>query len=66
MASIIEEFLRPIVRSFLSDQTHALFVRAASWLDANIAGRSTKIVIGMILGLAAFFSVPIVIGLLGF
>ena len=65
MASIIEEFLRPIVRSFLSDQTHALFLRAANWLDTNIAGRTTKIVIGMILGLAAFFSVPIVTGLLG-
>jgi len=66
MASIIEEFLRPIVRSFLSDQTHALFLKMANWLDANIAGRTAKIVIGMILGLAAFFSVPVVTGLLGF
>lgn len=66
MESIIEEFLRPIVRSFLSDQTHALFLKMANWLDANIAGRTAKIVIGMILGLAAFFSIPIVTGLLGF
>lgn len=65
MDKIILEVLRPIVRSFISDWTQSLFVKAANWLDANIAGRTIKIVIGMFLGLAAFFSIPIACGLLG-
>ena len=66
MTSIIEEVLRPIVRSFLSDHTHALCLKAANWLDANIPGKTAKLILGMILGLVTFFSAPIVTGLLGF
>jgi hypothetical protein len=66
MTKIIEELLRPIVRSFIEDRAHSLFLKAANWLDANLASRTAKIVIGMLLGLMAFFAIPVVSGLLGF
>jgi hypothetical protein len=66
MASIIEELLRPIVRSFLTGQTHALCLKMAHWLDANVPGKAARLILGMLLGLVTFFSAPIVTGLLGF
>jgi hypothetical protein len=66
MANIIEEILRPIVRSFISDQAQALFLKIANWCDTRIPSRTAKIVIGMFLGLAAFFAIPVVTGLAGF
>ena len=41
-------------------------LRAGAWLDTKIGGRTTKVVIGMILGLAAYILIPIFVGLLGF
>ena len=66
MESVIKEVLRPIVRSFIEDRTRSLFVKAANWLDANVPGRTAKILIGMVLGLAAFFAIPVLTGLAGF
>ncbi|RTE91964.1 hypothetical protein [Bradyrhizobium sp. LVM 105] len=66
MTGIIRELLLPIVRSFVEDRSLALFTKAGKWLDANLAGRHVKLVIGMFLGLAAFFFVPVVCGILGF
>jgi len=66
MESVIKEVLRPIVRSFIEDRTRSLFVKAANWLDANVPNRTAKILIGMVLGLAAFFAIPVLTGLAGF
>ena len=66
MAPIIRELLTPIVRSFVEDWSLALFTKAGKWLDANVGGRNVKLFIGMLLGLAAFFFVPVVCALLGF
>jgi len=65
MAGFIGELLFAIVRSLVADWARTLFVKVGTWLDARIAGRTAKVVIGMGLGLAAFFLIPVLMGLLG-
>lgn len=65
MTGIIRELLLPIARSFVEACSLALFKKVGQWLDENVAGRYVKLVIGMLLGLAAFFFVPGVFGILG-
>ncbi|MDD1526172.1 hypothetical protein C7U92_09965 [Bradyrhizobium sp. WBOS7] len=65
MTGIIRELLLPIARSVVEAWSLALFTKVGNWLDANVAGRYVKLVIGMLLGLAAFFFVPVVRGILG-
>ena len=65
MAGFIGELLIAIVRGLVADWAHALFVKVGTWLDGKIAGRTAKVVIGVVLGLAAFFLIPVLIGLLG-
>ena len=66
MAAVIRELLLPIVSSVIEDWSLALFLRIGKWLEANHAGRTVMVVVGMLLGLAAFFFVPVVCGILGF
>ena len=66
MASIIGELLFAVVRSLIADWAYSLMLRAGAWLDTKIGGRTTKVVVGMILGLAAYILIPIFVGLLGF
>ncbi|MDI1265020.1 MAG: hypothetical protein PS018_17355 [bacterium] len=64
MAGFIGELLFAIVRSVIADGAYALFVKVGAWLDTKIAGRTAKVIIGMLLGLAAFFLIPVFFGLL--
>jgi hypothetical protein len=66
MANIIGELLFAVVRAFIQGWTYSLFLKIGAWLDTKIRGRAMKIVAGLLLGLAAFFLVPIVSGLLSF
>lgn len=66
MASIVGELLFAMPRGFIADGAYSLCMKAGAWLDTKIAGRKAKIIMGMALGIAAFFLVPVVLGLLGF
>jgi hypothetical protein len=66
MSKVIEDVLRPIVRSFIEDRTFALFLKLANWLDANIASRGAKVALGFVLAFAAIGSVVVLTALSGF
>ena len=66
MAEIVGELLFVIVRAIFTDLAYAQFIKVGTWLDAKISGRTAKVAIGMLLGLALFFLIPIFAGLLGF
>ena len=66
MEKAVHDFLAPYVRSFISDQGFALFQKLANWLDAKIPSKAARVVIGLLLGLTAIFTVVTVTALAGF
>lgn len=65
IANIIEELLLAIIRAAVAGWAYSLWVKLATWLDPKIKGRWAKLIIGGLLGLAAFFLIPALFGLLG-
>jgi len=63
MAKLIGELLFAMVGSLIKDWGNSLFLRVGAWLDTRVHGRTTRIVVGILLGIAAYFFIPIVIGL---
>jgi hypothetical protein len=66
MTNIIGELLFAMARALIANWAYCLFIKVGTWLDTKIAGRASKVVTGMFLGLAAYFIIPIFAGLLGF
>ena len=66
MANDIEEMLRPIVRSFISDSIESQALKAANWLEAKIPNRGVKIALGALLAVATISSIVVVTALSGF
>jgi hypothetical protein len=68
MAKFIGELLYVAVSTFIEGWANSFLKqavqKAGAWLDTKIHGRTTRIVIGMLLGLAAYVLFPIVAGLL--
>jgi hypothetical protein len=65
MAKLLGELLFDLFRVLVGDVVKQAAVKVGAWLDKNIRGRRTKIVVGLLLGLAAYFVFPIVLGILG-
>jgi hypothetical protein len=65
MAALFAELLFDLVRSLVGDGLRRAALAVCSWLDTRIHGRTARIVVGLLLGLAAFILVPVVFGLLG-
>ena len=65
MAKLLGELLLDLLRVLVGDVLKQLALRVGGWLDNNIRGRRAKIVIGLLLGVAAYFLFPIVLGILG-
>jgi ABC-type sugar transport system permease subunit len=58
---LVAALIRGWVNSFLKQ---LILEKAAAWLDARIHGRTTRIVVGVLLGIGAYFLIPILAGLL--
>ncbi|WP_247390574.1 hypothetical protein [Bradyrhizobium sp. 35] len=65
MANILGKLLFALIRSIVAGWAYALWVKLATWLEPKIQRRWVKIAVGGLLGLAAFFMIPIVMALLG-
>jgi hypothetical protein len=65
MANILGEILFAIIRSFVAGWAYALWIKLATWLDPKIQRPWVKVAAGGLLGLAAYFMIPILMGLLG-
>ena len=66
MAGFVGELLIAVARAFITDWAYSAFLKAEYWLDGMIGSRKKKVVVRMLLGLAAFILIPIFIsGFLG-
>ena len=65
MAKLFGELLFELARSLIGGLLERAVLRAAAWLDAKLPGRRTRIVVGLLLGIAAYFLIPVLAGLLG-
>jgi hypothetical protein len=66
MVSFVGEMMVGLVRFLFEDWLRQAAIRFCTWLDPMVHGRMAKVVIGGLLGLAAWFLVPVFAGLLGF
>ncbi len=64
MAQLFGELLFGLVRALVESLLKEAALKLCAWLDTRIHGHTTKIIVGGLLGLAAFFIYPIIIGLL--
>jgi hypothetical protein len=64
MAKLFIELLIWLIRIVVVDLLWQVVVKCCAWLDTKIHGRATKTIVGLLLGLAAFFIFPIIMGLL--
>ena len=65
MARLFGELLFELARSLIGSLLERAVLRAGAWLDTRLPGRRTRIVVGLLLGIAAYFLIPVLTGLLG-
>lgn len=63
MAKLFGELLFELVRIVIEDWLKQSALKVCAWLDTKIHGRTTRIVVGLLLGLAAYIVFPIIVGL---
>ncbi len=63
MAKLLVELLLGLIRVLVMDLLWQAVAKLCAWLDTKMKGRWPKLFVGGVLGLAAFFLVPIVLGL---
>jgi hypothetical protein len=66
MAKLFGEMLFYIVRVIIFDLVSAAVFKFCVWLDMQVPGRWPKLIVGGLLGIFAYFAIPILMGLLGF
>ena len=65
MAKLLGELLFDLLRVVVGDLLKGAALTLCTWLDQNIRGRRVKIIVGLLLGVAAYFLFPIILGVLG-
>jgi hypothetical protein len=69
MANIIGELLFAMISAFIKGWAKSflkqIVLKVGAWLDTKVHGR-TRIVVGLLLGVTAYFFVPIIAGLLAY
>jgi hypothetical protein len=63
MTRLLGEMLFGLVRILIEDWLKQAAFKVGAWLDTQIHGRTLKLVVGGLLGLAAYIVFPIIIGL---
>ncbi|MDA9549454.1 hypothetical protein ACM43_34380 [Bradyrhizobium sp. CCBAU 45321] len=65
MAAFVAELLFDLVRALVGSWLRQAVVAICAWLDTKIHGRAGRFVVGGLLGIAVFFLIPVIAGLLG-
>lgn len=65
MAGIIGELLIAIVRGFLAEAANLGFLKIGAIIERKTGRGAATVVIGMIMGLAAYILIPVLLGVLG-
>jgi len=63
MANLIGEMLVGLIRILIEDWLKQAALKVCAWLDTMVRGRVARFVLGGFLGLAAYFILPIILGL---
>jgi hypothetical protein len=66
MAKLFGELVIYLIRVIIFDLLSAAVFKFFVWLDMQIPGRWPKVIVGGLLGIVAYFAIPIIMGLLGF
>jgi len=66
MAGFIGDMVFGLVRFLFEDRLRQVAIQFCTWLDPMVHRRIAKVIIGGLLGLAAYFLAPVFAGLLGF
>jgi hypothetical protein len=64
MARLLVELLLWLIRILVVDLLWQAVAKFCAWLDTKIAGRWPRLIVGGVLGLAAFLLFPMILGLL--
>lgn len=65
MAAFLAELLFDLVRALVGSWLREAAVAICAWLDTKIHSRTARLLVGLLLGAAAFFLIPAISGLLG-
>ncbi|WP_439363129.1 hypothetical protein ACNJYD_20245 [Bradyrhizobium sp. DASA03005] len=65
MAALLAELLFDLVRAVVGSWLREAAFAIGAWLDTKIHSRTARLVVGLVLGAAAFFLIPAISGLLG-
>jgi hypothetical protein len=63
MAKLVGELFFGLVRILVADLLKQAAVKVCAWLHTKVQGRTTRLVLGGLLGIAAYFIFPIILGL---
>jgi hypothetical protein len=63
MAKLFGELLLELMRILVADLIRQTALKVCAWLVTKIHGRVTRMVVGGLLGVAAYFIFPIIMGL---
>jgi len=66
MAKLFGELLFGLIRLLIVGLLKQAAVKVCAWLDTKVHGRIARIVVGGLLGIAAYFIFPIIMGLFSF
>jgi len=65
MAAFVAELLFDLVRALVGSWLRETAFAIGAWLETKIHGRAARVVLGLLLGAAAFFLIPAITGVLG-
>ena len=65
MAAFLAELLLDLVRCLVGGWLRRAAVAICGWLDTMVHGRAARFVVGGLLGIAAYFLIPVIAGRLG-
>jgi hypothetical protein len=65
MAKVFGELLFALVRILVVDLMRQGAVKFCAWLDTKVPGRTPRIILGGLLGIAVYFLLPTMLGILG-
>ncbi|MFB6460316.1 hypothetical protein [Bradyrhizobium tunisiense] len=65
MAALVAELLFDLVRTLVGNWLRQVVVATCAWLDTKVHGRAARFVVGGLLGIGAFFLIPVIADLLG-
>jgi hypothetical protein len=61
LGKLVAELLFAMVNSLVREWENTLLLKMGTWLDARVHGRMTRIVVGISLGIGAYFVFPLVL-----